>query len=108
MKDWKIGDKVVFLGKGGFVNSLGLHGEFMLIDNFPITDQIYTIRDIGCRGDIVFIKLVEIINPVLLMDTGDIGETSWDARDFRRLREISIECFRKHLTKVHKSVKEDA
>jgi hypothetical protein len=83
----KVGDKVVFLvpfGKAAWAQALDRG------DQLPVEGEIYTIREIvpGIDGfDAVFLRLEEIINPVIEHDDPRIdGEAQFNAARFRPLQ----------------------
>jgi len=66
-------------------NQFPLHNKFPFI-KVPKYKGIYTVRDIGVRYDgNVFIRLEELINPIMSWPDGDYGEVQFDINRFKEV-----------------------
>lgn len=91
----QVGDEVVCIEEVFSAPGKTCHG----FEQMPVVGETYTIRNFLVIGDLVGVRLVELINPPGAYDHIGFGECAFIHSSFRRVekpkRETSIEAFRK-------------
>lgn len=102
---WHVGQRVVCVNVTDSFMPENLRGNINGLEK----GRVYTIRKIGTENHFGFklnaLWLEEIVRTCPVKGISDMGSHE---KRFRPIDESKIDCLREHLTKVPKSVKEDA